>query len=140
MKSISRKEFLRLTGLSAAVLLPACIGGLSSCSDDVTPTAGPSGVDFTLDVASGALSANGGSVVQNGVIVARTNSGEFIAVSAACTHEGATVNYSASGNEFVCPRHGAEFSNTGVVTKGPAQRNLTKFSTALSGSSLRVFS
>lgn len=137
---ISRTEFLRLTGLSAAVLLPACLGGLSSCDDHETPGPAPTGVDFTLDVSTGALSSNGGSLVKDGIIVARTNSGDFIAVSAACTHEGAIIGFDAGANNFSCPRHGAQFSTTGAVTRGPANRNLVKYNTELSGNSLRVFS
>lgn len=140
MASITRKDFLRLTGLGAAVLLPACVGGLSSCSDEGSPGPAPTNVDFTLDVSTGALASNGGSVVKDGIIVARTNGGDFIAVSVACTHEGVGIGYVAADNKFQCPRHGAEFSSTGVVTRGPASRNLTRYNTTLSGNSLRVFS
>ena len=140
MKKISRKEFFSIAGTGAAAfLIPVCIGGLSSCSDD--SVAGPSGgVDFTVDVSSGALATNGGFLVKSGVIIARTTSGSFIAVSAACTHEGATVEYVAGSNSFSCPRHGAQFNSSGAVTKGPANRSLSQFNTTLNGTTLRVFS
>jgi len=142
MKSISRKEFLQLAGTGAAALLvPVCIGGLASCSDDDNGPSGPSGnVDFTLDVSAGALASNGGYLVNNGVIIARTSTGSFIAVSASCTHEGATIEYVANSNSFNCPRHGAQFSSSGAVTRGPANRSLTQFNTTLNGTTLRVFS
>ena len=121
----------------AAVMIPACITGLSGCKKtDSSPT----NVDFTIDISKGALSANGGFVVKNGVIVARTNSGTFLAVAAACTHEGTNVNYNSSENKFVCPNHGAQFSSNGSVTKGPANTNLKQYNTSLSGTSLRIFS
>jgi len=140
MPSISRKEFLSLAGTGAAALLiPACIGGLTSCSDD--EVSGPaSTIDFTVDVSTGALATNGGFLVKNGVIIARTTSGSFLAVSASCTHEGATVEYVSGSNSFSCPRHGAQFNSSGAVTKGPASRSLTQFNTALTGNNLRVFS
>jgi cytochrome b6-f complex iron-sulfur subunit len=139
---MTRKEFFSRVGAGAAlVLVPSCIGGLaSSCSNDSSPNAAPSNVDFTLDVSSGTLSNNGGYLVHNGIVVAKTNSGEYIAVSASCTHEGTNVNYNASANKFVCPNHGAQFSNTGSVIQGPANRNLTKYNTTLMDTMLRVFS
>ena len=79
-------------------------------------------------------------LIKDGVLVARTNSGAFLAVTAACTHEGTNINYVASSNNFVCPNHNAKFSSTGVVTQGPANSNLTQYKTTLTGNSLRVFS
>lgn len=124
-------------------MLPACVAGLAtSCSDEDegTSSSAPSNVDFTEDVSSGALANNGGYMVANGIIIARISAGEFIAVSASCTHEGATVQYENKVNDFYCPRHGAKFSSTGTVTKGPANSNLKQYKTALTGNTLRIFS
>ncbi|MDN3677117.1 Rieske (2Fe-2S) protein [Flavobacterium paronense] len=139
---MTRKDFFTRVGFGAATLLiPACIGGLaSSCESEDSPSAAPTNVDFTLDTATGSLAANGGFLVHSGIVVARTNSGAFLAVSASCTHEGTNVNYNASGNEFICPNHGAQFSSTGVVTQGPASTNLHQYNTSLDGTLLRVFS
>lgn len=132
---MDRKKFIASVGIGASSLvLSACLGGLSSCKKATAK------VDFTLDVSTGTLASNGGYLVKDGVIVARTNSGMYIAVAAACTHEGTNVKYNASENDFVCPNHGAQFDNSGVVTKGPANTNLKKYNTSLSGSSLRVYS
>jgi cytochrome b6-f complex iron-sulfur subunit len=139
---MNRKEFFARVGFgAAAVLLPACVAGLAtSCSGDGTTSGTTTGVDFTVDVSSGTLATNGGFMVSQGIVIARTLVGDFIAVSAACTHEGTSVNYNSSGNKFICPNHGAQFSSTGTVTLGPATRNLTKYNTSLSGSTLRIFS
>ena len=139
---MTRKEFFSKVGYGAAlVLIPSCIGGLaSSCESEGSPSAAPSNVDFTLDVSSGALATNGGYLVSHGLVVARTTSGDFLAVSASCTHQGTTVNYLASSNNFVCPSHGARFNNSGTVIQGPASTNLTKYNTQLSGNTLRIFS
>jgi cytochrome b6-f complex iron-sulfur subunit len=137
---MNRKDFLAQVGLGAAALLvPACVGGLSSCSKTNNNSA-PTNVDFTLDISTGVLASNGGHLVQGGVLVARTLTGTFLAVSAACTHEGTNVNYNATGNNFICPNHGAQFSSTGSVTQGPAKTNLTQYKTTLTGTSLRVYS
>jgi cytochrome b6-f complex iron-sulfur subunit len=141
---MTRKDFFSKVGFGAAlVLVPACIGGLaSSCSDDDgSPVPAPTNVDFTLDISTGTLANNGGFLVHNGIVVARTTSGGFLAVSATCTHQGTNVNYSAAGNKFICPNHGAQFSSTGVVTQGPASSNLAQYNTQLlDATHLRVFS
>ena len=152
MKNImTRKEFFQKAGFGAAVLLvPACIAGLaSSCSKDNPEPVNnqnpsgtvPANIDFTIDVSTGNLATNGGSLVQNGVVVAKLLDGSgFIAVAAACTHAGTTINYVKETNSFSCPNHGSNFSSSGAVTLGPASANLRQFNTTLTGSSLRVFS
>lgn len=141
---MTRQEFFKLAGFgaAAAVVLPACIAGglVTSCRDEGDVPAAPTNVDFTVDVSTGSLSTNGGYIVKNGIVIAKTNTGGFLAVSAACTHEGTNVNYNASGNNFICPNHGAQFSSTGTVTKGPASKSLTVYKTTLTGNTLRVYS
>lgn len=133
---MERKEFIKLAGAGAGwMLLSTCF---TKCSSNSEPT--PANVDFTIDVSTGALAQNGGSVVQSGVIVARTLAGDFIAVASACTHEGTTIQYQAANKRFQCPNHGATFSESGSVTNGPAKNALRQFSTTLSGTTLRVFS
>ena len=137
---MDRKEFISQVGFGAAALITAaCFGSLAGCKKTDAITA-PSNVDFTVDTSSGALATNGGYLVKNGVLVARTNSGTFLAVSAACTHEGTNVNYYASSNSFTCPNHGALFTTKGIVTSGPAKSNLATYNTTLTGNSLRVYS
>jgi cytochrome b6-f complex iron-sulfur subunit len=140
---MDRKDFLSQVGVGAAAFLaPICLGGIAGCgksSKNSNPSA-PSNVDFTLDVSSGALASNGGYLVSQGILVARTNSGTFIAVSAACTHEGTSVTYNAANNNFVCPNHGAKFSSSGMVTLGPASTNLKSYNTSLTNSTLRIYS
>ena len=139
---MNRKEFLSQVGAGAAALLvPACFGSLSSCS----PAAGnfpaaPTNVDFTLDVSTGPLAVKGGYTVTNGLIVARTTADTFLAVSAACTHQGTTVEYIGASNYFYCPNHGANYNSAGMVTRGPANQNLVQYKTTLTGTSLRVYS
>ena len=140
---MDRKDFLSQVGVGAAAFLaPICLGGIAGCgksSNDSTPSA-PSNVDFTLDVSSGALASNGGFLVSQGILVARTNAGAFLAVSAACTHQGTNVNYNAANNNFVCPSHFSEFSSSGMVTLGPATTNLKSYNTSLTNSTLRIYS
>ena len=132
MKTITRKEFIEQVGIGSAFLLIAACAG--SCKKSANTTS----VDFTVDVSSGALATNGGSLIQNGVIVARTNTGTYIAVSATCTHQGGTLGFSNS-NTFVCPLHGATFNSSGGVISGRTSTALQKYNTTLTGTSLRVY-
>lgn len=119
----------------------AC-GQLISCSSKSNDPA-PTGIDFTLDLtlaANAALTADGGSISQQGVIVVRVSAGNFVAYERSCTHQGTPVNYETASKNFVCPNHGSTFDINGSVTKGPATKALTKYNTSLTGNSLRVFS
>ncbi|XGB41576.1 MAG: Rieske (2Fe-2S) protein [Nodosilinea sp. LVE1205-7] len=134
---MKRQDFLNYMGLAAGGAV------VSTCVEACKASTGGSAVNFTLDLnsaANAALKTPGGSVVANGVIVAKTSSGGYTALAAACTHEGATVNYSGNGNQFICPRHGAEFSTSGAVLRGPARTPLTQYKTELRGSSLKIYS
>jgi cytochrome b6-f complex iron-sulfur subunit len=126
---MDRKEFFSKVGFGAAIfLVPACIAGLAtSCESEGNVTPAPTNVDFTLDTTTGNLANPGGFLVHNGIVVARTLTGGFLAVSASCTHQGTNVNYNSANNNFVCPNHGALFSSTGAVTRGPASSNLTSY-------------
>ena len=78
---MNRKDFIANVGFGAVALLAAQCG--IGCNKQNTTA-----VDFTLDVSTGALSQSGGYLINNGVIVAKTLTGDFIAVTAACSHEG----------------------------------------------------
>jgi cytochrome b6-f complex iron-sulfur subunit len=133
---MDRKEFLALVGTSiAAITIGACFGG---CSKSTTTPSQPV-VNFTLsltDPANSALNTNGGYVYSQGVIVARTLTGAYIAVSQACTHQGVSVVYQSPG--FYCQAHGSTFASNGVVTGGPATSPLKAYTTQLTGTSLHV--
>jgi cytochrome b6-f complex iron-sulfur subunit len=140
---MTRKDFFARVGFGAAsVLVPACISGLAtSCStEDGGSSAAPSSVDFVLDISTGSLSVDKGYLVTNKIVVARVDASTYIAVSAACTHEGTNVNYVGSSNSFHCPNHGANYSNTGVHLNGPGSANLKQYNVSLTGNSLRVYS
>jgi cytochrome b6-f complex iron-sulfur subunit len=138
---MDRKEFLTLIGLGAtAFVASACLNG---CKPLDTVTGPPTNVDFTLnldDPAYGALKTNGGYIDKDGVIVARTTSGTYVAVSLACTHQGTSVTFDAGNNRFHCPSHGSNFSTTGAVINGPANSPLASYNTSLNNSSLHIYS
>src|SRR5450759_3516896 len=138
---MDRKEFLSTLGLGAAAFV--CSYSLSGCQPLDNPITAPTNVDFTLDLtapANAALKTSGGYIYSNGVIVARTATGAYVAVSQTCTHAGYTVEYVSSGNSFYCPAHGSDFATSGAVTRGPAASPLAAYHTTLNSTSLRVYS
>ena len=96
-------------------------------------------VQPSTNAAWSSLATVGGYVYNGGVIVAHASSG-YVAVSQACTHQGATIIFDSSTSSFFCPAHGSRFSLTGAVLNGPAGTPLGAYKTSLSGNSLRVYS
>lgn len=141
---MDRKDFLAAIGLSAvAFAVINCVGCSKSNDTSVSGVSGPSNVDFTLDLsvsANVALLTNGGYLTSNGVIVARTTSGTYIAVQQSCTHESYPLVYQSANHRFYCNNHGSYFNEAGVVQVSPATKSLTTYTTVLTGSSLRVHS
>jgi cytochrome b6-f complex iron-sulfur subunit len=126
---VSRRDFLRRAALAAgAIALAACGAG----GGDVTGiSSGPlPGGPATFKVSDYAGLATVGQPVELkdgngrgiGVAAVRTGDATFLALGMACTHQGTKVNI--SGQSFSCPNHGAQFSNTGAVTRGPASQPL----------------
>lgn len=137
---MTRKEFLGQLGLGAAfVLTTACFG---ACKKDAGAT--PQAADFTIDLSSpsyATLLTNGNYLVINDIVVARTNSGSYVAATVICSHEQRKqVYYSAGSNEFQCSAHGARFSSTGTGLNGNGSNNLRTYNTTLTGTSLRIYS
>jgi len=140
---MERKEFLSLLGLdSASVFAAACLGGCSKTALG-NVQGPPASVNINLDLSlpvNAALLTPRGYLYTNGIIVAQTTAGAYIAVSQACTHQGVSVQYIGSSLEFYCPAHGSAFSNTGAVVNGPASYPLTQYKTSLTGTTLTISS
>ncbi|RYF63953.1 MAG: Rieske (2Fe-2S) protein [Cytophagaceae bacterium] len=126
-----RHEFFRLVGTSiGAILLSRCMAGCAGM-ENPDPTPDPSQkVDFILhldDKLNANLLVKGGYVTSNGVIVAQTKDGKYVAVSANCTHQGTELTYKSVENQFYCPLHLSRFDTTGKVIVGPATLPLTQY-------------
>jgi len=139
---IKRHEFLRSLGFKGASLLAVYCGvsSLSSCKNE---SVAPSGnVDFSLDLTTATnskLNTPGNYVIANGIVIARISSTDFAAVTQVCSHEGrANVIYNGSG--FYCTVHGATFSTSGAGTNANGSRGIQAYKTALTGTSLRIYS
>lgn len=133
---MERRSFIKAScTLCGLALVP---GLLNSCSKSSTTT---KNVNFTLDLSSStnsALQTVGGSVVSNDVIVIRTGTSSFVALSALCTHQGCTVGYNSNSKQLVCPCHGGTFDTNGNVLGGPPPKALQKFTVTQSGNTLTI--
>jgi cytochrome b6-f complex iron-sulfur subunit len=54
-----------------------------------------------------------------------------------CTHKGCELQ--PHGEYMVCPCHGSEFSNTGVVQNPPAEQNLHSFKTSFDNENIYIY-
>lgn len=117
-------------------LLAACGGGdAGSGASEATDTSPESGALTTtseIEVGGGAIFA------EQRVVVTQPTEGDFKAFSAACTHQGCTVN-DIVGSEIRCPCHGSAFSiEDGSVVGGPAPEPLAAVEISVEGDQITV--
>ena len=74
--------------------------------------------------------------LQYPIYVYRFGETEYSAVWMRCAHQGAELQ--AAGDQLHCPAHGSEFSNTGKVTNGPADRDLRSFPVTVNNNELFI--
>ena len=70
------------------------------------------------------------------ICVYRIEENKYNALWLECTHQGNEVQ--VFGDKLQCPAHGSEFSNSGLVTNGPADRNLRTFPVTIEGNYLKI--
>jgi Rieske Fe-S protein len=128
--SVDRREFMKQTGaLLAAAMLTGCA---SAVAVRLAPERGLLRVPL---IAYPQLTAPGGSLKLHvegtaaQVYVLALPGGQYAAVSPICAHLGCTVGI--EGEHLVCPCHGSTYDRRGGLLKGPAQRGLRTYRTAL---------
>lgn len=70
------------------------------------------------------------------IIVYRFSEKEYTALLMRCTHKGCELH--PQGSYLVCPCHGSEFDNKGVVQNPPAEQNLKIFKTTLDDENIYI--
>jgi Rieske Fe-S protein len=153
---VSRKRFIRLgtalgVGAAGASVLAACGAGGESGSGGV---GGGGGSNKSSGKKAGSGSkgaqASGGQAIARASEVApgsavkfrdagqpavliHLQSGDFVAYSAICTHQGCTVAY--RNGQLACPCHGSVFdpANNGQVVSPPANRPLPEIPVEVRG-------
>lgn len=143
---MNRKEFFSkaLIGGGLIFLAPAI---LNSCSKSQDPSPAPGGnnnggsTETTIDLTSNdysALKTVGGYAYSGDIIIIRTGTSTYVALTKVCTHQSCTVAYNASSNNIECPCHGSKFSTSGTVVQGPAPTALKTYTTTVSGTTLKI--
>lgn len=137
---MTRKDFISKLGMGAAFALTStCLG---SCSKD--RAAEPPEIDFEVDLddpENSALRVNGGFVIVDGVIIALSLSGEYIAATVTCSHQNFDdIEYDQG--EWFCTRHGARFDElTGEGLNANGANGIFIYQTEqISQARLRIFS
>lgn len=133
---MTRKEFLNQVGVGAALVMTGMC--FQQCSKD---NLGP--VDLSIDLndsANANLLQDGGYIIVEEVVVARTSSGDYVAATQMCSHEGFKQVYFNNDDEFQCSRHGARYDLEGEGLNANGAGGLTIYQTELNGDILRVFS
>ena len=111
---INRREFLILTGATAACAATDCLALADSAGAGQIIDAGPVG-NFATDGVYDSFRTMGFFVIRKGE--------KLVALSSFCTHR-KTVLKAEPDCSFYCKRHGSTFDPSGHVTKGPAKRDL----------------
>jgi len=148
---MERREFCvhacRVVSLAAAgTLIDACSSptGPDSSNTSAIPrvTGSLSSGVITVQLSSApSLASIGGvaMIVTSGlsVLVSKVSDTSYPAVTSICTHEGCTID-GFSGQLYVCPCHGSEFTFTGAVSRGPASHPLPTFTSQVNGDTLTI--
>lgn len=142
METMNRSEFLKSLGLKGSALLAFyCMGELVGCTQSETYPKPSQNVNFTIDLNDNkyaALKNSGGYVYEQGILIANTKAGTYIALSQYCTHQGTTVVYVNNSDDLYCSNHGARFAKSGAVTKGPASASLKQYTVTQNGNTLTI--
>jgi Rieske Fe-S protein len=145
--SISRRKFLAASskGVAATLLMfPAAAALSGAVANGAAP---PPGKKIVVDLEApenGNLKRIGGAVKvfnpadpHRPLLVTRISTDEYDAFSSRCTHLGCEVELPNTG-VIHCKCHGSQFDPHGKVTKGPAKKDLPKFTTSLRGTRLEI--
>ncbi|MEO7733770.1 MAG: Rieske 2Fe-2S domain-containing protein [Kofleriaceae bacterium] len=141
----SRRALLRGLGIAAVGTLVVAAGCQSSGSSASTATATVCGGGHCVDLGDAAnseLATVGGAMLldtsTDTIMVIRAADNQVIALSAICTHAGCAMDYSASQRLMDCACHGSQFSTTGAVVRGPANRPIRVYSATLASNVITI--
>jgi thiosulfate dehydrogenase [quinone] large subunit len=134
--SLERRSVLRVGITGALAVTFAGVGKFFAKAAPATSTSAAGKGTKIVKLTSLKVGAARNFVASNGApaILFRTKTGVF-AYSAICTHQGCTVEYSASSKTMKCPCHQAEFdpNKSAKVVNGPAVNPLGKIKVAVKG-------
>jgi nitrite reductase/ring-hydroxylating ferredoxin subunit len=138
---ISRHAFLKRMGFQGASLLAVYCSGFISTSCSVEKGSGTD-EDFTIDISKGKfkeLSKTNGWIKVRNVVIARTGTDSFSAVTSICSHEGENqIIFRPAEGDFRCAAHGAEFDLAGNGKNKKGRKGLTLYQVKMQNSILHV--
>jgi Rieske Fe-S protein len=143
---MKRKEFLKSCGF-------ACLGGsimvsiLEGCTVTKTISGNIESSDILISILDfqslidSKIGYKKYIIVNNDLLkfpicVYRIDENKYNALWLECTHQGNELQ--VFGDKLQCPAHGSEFSNSGLVTNGPADSNLRTFPVTIEGNFLKI--
>lgn len=71
-------------------------------------------------------------------VVVQKKDGEFVALSAVCTHLGCIVQWQNNRQVFLCPCHGGRYTENGTVISGPPPRPLPRLPFTVANGTITV--
>jgi Rieske Fe-S protein len=141
---MDRLEFLKLCGLGyvGAAGLPALLAGCATSSSVVNATMTSSGLQVPLDAFESSEGEYRSYIIarnetlQYPIYIKRTSATDYTASLMRCTHKG--VELQVAGEKLTCPAHGSQFTTTGAVIEGPADKNLKTYPVSINGETLVI--
>jgi cytochrome b6-f complex iron-sulfur subunit len=143
---MDRRSFINLVGLGAiATSLPVALAACSAKeTTKMAPVAGQPASEFKSMGTLAELDKKGfllnKETAGSPVLVVRDSSdaSKVIAVNPTCSHEKCIVDWQGDRKAFECACHGAKFSATGELVKGPATKALATYAAKVEGGSVMV--
>ena len=139
--SYTRRKFIKL--VSAGIGSGLIGGGIIGCATATVYQGSIHGsvLEYPLAEFNANLEENYGLLVssfdlKDAIILIRDTEGEFLALSARCTHQGCQVKIKTQS--FRCSCHGSAYDGLGNVIRGPAQKRLRSFPVELSDGIIRI--
>lgn len=141
----SRREALQGLGVAAVGVLAVAAGCQQQGSSLATATSSSCGAGQCIDLTAAdnqELTAAGGAMLVDmrgdTIMVVRVSDTQIVALSAICTHSGCSMDYLPAQSVLDCPCHGSQFSTTGDVLRGPANRSLRVYSATLASNMITI--
>jgi cytochrome b6-f complex iron-sulfur subunit len=125
---MNRLEFIKKSG----ALCLGCLGGSTMLTGCKSFYYAPS------NVVGNQIEVKKSEFLEHKFVLVRTIKFEeaISAVLLHCTHKGCEVD--PAGDYLVCPCHGSEYTNTGKVVGGPAERDLQRFKVNMDGGNVYI--
>lgn len=140
---MDRRSFINLVGLGAiASSLPVALAACSS--KETTQVAAKPASEFKSMGTLAELDKKGFLLNKetqgSPVLVVRdvSDASKVIAVNPTCSHEKCIVDWAGDRKAFECACHGAKFSATGELVKGPATKALAPYMAKIEGDKVMV--